>query len=45
MGRGNECLFAAPGSHYQDGRRHAHKWLNPLKISGTNGPNFTKLGM
>ena len=31
MGRGNQSLFAAPGSHYQDGR-HAHIWFNPLKI-------------
>ena len=30
MGRGNESLVAAPGSHYQDGR-HAHIWFNPLK--------------
>ena len=25
LGRGNESLFAAPGSHDQDGR-HAHIW-------------------
>ena len=47
MGRGGGggSLFAAPRSHYQDGR-HVHIWFNPLKsISGTNGPDFTKLGM
>ena len=31
LGGGGESLFAAPGSHYQDGR-HAHMWFNPLKI-------------
>ena len=25
LGRGNDILFAASGSHYQDGR-HAHIW-------------------
>ena len=45
LGRGNESLFAASGSHDQDGR-HAHG-KNPSKIffSRTSGPIFTKLGM
>ena len=30
LGRGNEILFMASGSHDQDGR-HAHIWLNPFK--------------
>ena len=45
MGRRNESLFAAPGSHYQDGH-HVHIWFNPLKtLSETNEPTFTKLGL
>ena len=30
LGRGNESLFTACGSHDQDGR-HAHIWLKPFK--------------
>ena len=30
LGRGNEILFAASGSHDQDGR-HAHIWSKPFK--------------
>ena len=30
LGRGNESLFAASGSHDQDGR-HAHIWSKPFK--------------
>ena len=30
LGRGNEILFAASGSHDQDGR-HAHIWKKPFK--------------
>ena len=30
LGRGNEILFAASGSHDQDGR-HAHIWQKPFK--------------
>ena len=30
LGRGNESLFAASGSHDQDGR-HAHIWEKPFK--------------
>ena len=30
LGRGNESLYAASGSHDQDGR-HAHIWLKPFK--------------
>ena len=45
MGRGNESLFAAFGSHDQDGRHDIHG-KNPSKIfSGTGGPIFTILGM
>ena len=45
MGKGNESLFAASGSHDQDGcNAHIHK--NPSKIfSRTGGPISTKLGM
>ena len=30
LGRGNDILFAASGSHDQDGR-HAHTWSKPFK--------------
>ena len=30
LGRGNDILFAASGSHDQDGR-HAHIWYKPFK--------------
>ena len=32
LGRGNDILFAASGSHDQDGR-HAHIWQKPFKKS------------
>ena len=46
LGRENEILFAASGSHDQDGR-HAHIWQKPFKIffSRTGGRISTKLGM
>ena len=47
LGRRNDSLFAASGSHDQD-CRHAHIYgKNPSKIfsSRTGGPIFTKLGM
>ena len=47
LSRGNNILFAASGSHDQDGR-HAHIYgKNPSKIffSRTGGPIFTKLGI
>ena len=46
LGRGNDILFAASGSHDQDGR-HAIYGKNPSKIffSRTGRPIFTKLGM
>ena len=45
MGRGNESLLGASGSHYQDGR-HAHIWINPSKIFlfGTKGPMTLGIG-
>ena len=43
LGKGNESLFAASGSHDKDGR-HARK--NPSKFFARTGrPIFTKLGM
>ena len=46
LGRWNDILFAASGSHDQDGR-HAHIWSKPSKIffSRTGRQIFTKLGM
>ena len=46
LDRGNDILFAASGSHDQDGR-HAHYGKNPSKIfsSRTGRPIFTQLGM
>ena len=47
LGRGNDILFAASGSHDQDGR-HDHIWSKtPPKIffSRTSVLVFTKLGM
>ena len=52
LGRGNNILFAASGSHDQDGH-HAHIWEKPFKnLVGTQKtgflmmwPIFTNLGM
>ena len=45
LGRGNDILFAASGSHDQDGATPIYG-KNPSKIfSRTSGPIFTKLGM
>ena len=46
LGRGNDILFTASGSHDQAGHRPIYG-KNPSKIfiSRTGGPIFTKLGM